>query len=1035
MVTRVLTLLQRSRGIGKEIVAYVVHLIRQSLRESEQVQQCALQLALVLAEHVDPEKLVETSSALLSEIETVFWPGGGVIAMGTATPLAFKTFGSFARQLAERPSGEGRALALKSAPQMHGARKVRSSQPRVTRNFFGGPTSEMGVQDPVGFWDPLGLSADKDQATFKRRRAVEIKHGRIAMPVGRIIALARLVLNMFEVVVDGVGITAAARKQEESYATIGYIVPEYFRFPGFFQAASTTDGRGPREGQFSMKDSTETGEPGNYGVGFPTFVGKVEDPEERKKKLAAELANGRLAMMAIIGEGVVGKKGPSPTFDPSTQIGAMDPLGFFDPAGFSKKGDEDGFRTLRAAEIKHGRVAMMAALGAVVQHYVKFPGFDSVPSGLAASITAPGSYGFVALFAVAGILELGAWTESPDKEPGNFGDPAGLNQYTQEMREREINNGRFAMFAAIGIIAAELYTGKDAIEQFGLPRMDLGDIVRIAASDELREAIGEDYAELFRQRVAHVKEVDDDDEDGTLVSNPNESIPIRPSEEMPSKLRGKALTSLTGIDLDVLSANLFGCLQRLEDSHFFQLSARTLQSRLLRALRLTCLWAVLGGIQLTFFWLALRWVWRDALWACILAKGALAALGEESLTSQLDVPTVRQMLLQVAEGQETAIVQRNEESINMSKWDCSSISILTEGDEEVSSEGGHSETGVQSIVEVQLSYFIPPDTQHFDGLISAALDFVDPAGTDADAAVLADLQEDAEFSGQQAPWSPEEKEAARRGTMGSGRTRCFIDIMRAVAGVADDVCHCTAHVSRPEPTREERDRERARREDEWGLDEWCLPLLPFPPSISRAVRSACRKQLSYSQLPRLHCCLASGTPLLDHASLCHWDARGSGGKGPDEAPTLVAALALASAEVRGSAYFAEDVGSCVHMDVLSQWTVSIEISQFGCELGDELRVFPCCNGFRVVYATGITCVANCSITTRLAIMIVGAISSTATMTTIHIIMLTIIILVMAITILLLLLVLLLSSAVSPASFHPSYAMQHFPDVVDIHRLP
>ena len=52
-------------------------------------------------------------------------------------------------------------------------------------------------QDPIGFWDPLGLSADKaghameelhlicksdlkDEATFKRRRAVEIKHGRIA---------------------------------------------------------------------------------------------------------------------------------------------------------------------------------------------------------------------------------------------------------------------------------------------------------------------------------------------------------------------------------------------------------------------------------------------------------------------------------------------------------------------------------------------------------------------------------------------------------------------------------------------------------------------------------------------------------------------------------------------------------------------------------------------------------------------------------------------------------------------------------------
>ena len=64
---------------------------------------------------------------------------------------------------------------------------------------------------------------------------------------------------------------------------------------GFFQATSTTDGRGPREGGFSMKDSTESAEPGNYGVGFPNFLGKVEDPEARKSKLAAELANGRLA--------------------------------------------------------------------------------------------------------------------------------------------------------------------------------------------------------------------------------------------------------------------------------------------------------------------------------------------------------------------------------------------------------------------------------------------------------------------------------------------------------------------------------------------------------------------------------------------------------------------------------------------------------------------------------------------------------------------------------------------------------------------
>jgi len=152
-------------------------------------------------------------------------------------------------------------------------------------------------------------------------------------------------------------------------------------------------------------------------------------------------------------------------FNPAVQVGATQPLGFFDPLGFCKSGDEEGFRKFRTAEIKHGRVAMMAAAGAVVQHYVKFTGFEKVPSGLDAVNTPPGSYGFVALFVLAGALELAIWTESPNEAPGNFGDPFGLGQYNEDMRNRELNNGRAAMFAAIGIIAAELFTGKDGVEQ------------------------------------------------------------------------------------------------------------------------------------------------------------------------------------------------------------------------------------------------------------------------------------------------------------------------------------------------------------------------------------------------------------------------------------------------------------------------------------------------------------------------------------------------------------------------------------------
>jgi len=159
---------------------------------------------------------------------------------------------------------------------------------------------------------------------------------------------------------------------------------------------------------------------------------------------------------------------PPPPFDPATQVGAMAPLGFFDPAKFSVVGDEKGFRTYREAELKHGRVAMLASLGAVVQHYIKFPGFDSVPAGMGAIIQPPGTFGLLVLFGLAGFLETQVWTQDPNKEVGDFGDPLGMAMYTEDMRNKEINNGRFAMFAAIGIILADTATGKDAIQQFGL---------------------------------------------------------------------------------------------------------------------------------------------------------------------------------------------------------------------------------------------------------------------------------------------------------------------------------------------------------------------------------------------------------------------------------------------------------------------------------------------------------------------------------------------------------------------------------------
>ena len=41
--------------------------------------------------------------------------------------------------------------------------------------------NEIGVQRPLGFWDPLNLLKDADQERFDRLRTVETKHGRISM--------------------------------------------------------------------------------------------------------------------------------------------------------------------------------------------------------------------------------------------------------------------------------------------------------------------------------------------------------------------------------------------------------------------------------------------------------------------------------------------------------------------------------------------------------------------------------------------------------------------------------------------------------------------------------------------------------------------------------------------------------------------------------------------------------------------------------------------------------------------------------------
>jgi light-harvesting complex I chlorophyll a/b binding protein 1 len=154
-------------------------------------------------------------------------------------------------------------------------------------------------------------------------------------------------------------------------------------------------------------------------------------------------------------------------FNKEQQLGAQDPLGFWDPLGYCK--DEASFRDYRIKELKHGRLAMMGALGMLTQSLVQVPGMEGVPKSVNAIFVGNGMVGGLAVFALIGVLEASVFVQDEQKEPGNFGNPVPwFDDYSDEMRARELNNGRIAMFAAIGQIAAGLYTGKDALEQFGL---------------------------------------------------------------------------------------------------------------------------------------------------------------------------------------------------------------------------------------------------------------------------------------------------------------------------------------------------------------------------------------------------------------------------------------------------------------------------------------------------------------------------------------------------------------------------------------
>lgn len=125
----------------------------------------------------------------------------------------------------------------------------------------------------------------------------------------------------------------------------------------------------------------------------------------------------------------------------------------------------------REAELKHGRVAMLAAWGMITadSFHPLFGGKNSANPLLA--LTQVPKLGwlqiltFIMFIEVLGILN----SRRPDYEPGNF---LGSSQWeTTESwvnyQTKELNNGRLAMFGSIGMLTGSYITGKGPLEVMG----------------------------------------------------------------------------------------------------------------------------------------------------------------------------------------------------------------------------------------------------------------------------------------------------------------------------------------------------------------------------------------------------------------------------------------------------------------------------------------------------------------------------------------------------------------------------------------
>eukprot|EP00571_Detonula_confervacea_P014989 CAMPEP_0172308810 /NCGR_PEP_ID=MMETSP1058-20130122/9296_1 /TAXON_ID=83371 /ORGANISM="Detonula confervacea, Strain CCMP 353" /LENGTH=216 /DNA_ID=CAMNT_0013021315 /DNA_START=49 /DNA_END=699 /DNA_ORIENTATION=- len=185
----------------------------------------------------------------------------------------------------------GSAVAFAPAQQARTSTAVSATE--AQKEFFGITTmdfsKELGVQPPLGLWDPLGLLKDGDQSTFDDLREKEIKHGRVSMlaVVGYLTTAAGVRFPGAGDIPDGLASWGALLNTQDGRNVLT-------QMGAFFVIAEIVN----RDAHWLDNKAEFVGD---YRNGALDFGWDKWSDTQKMKKRSIELNNGRAAMMGIWG--------------------------------------------------------------------------------------------------------------------------------------------------------------------------------------------------------------------------------------------------------------------------------------------------------------------------------------------------------------------------------------------------------------------------------------------------------------------------------------------------------------------------------------------------------------------------------------------------------------------------------------------------------------------------------------------------------------------------------------------------------------